>query len=263
MKPQHGLALLFLAGAPAAASAEVPGPVESILTEAGPIRVSEFAADLEYPWGLIFLPDGDALVTEKPGRLRRITAAGEVSPPLGGTPEVFAQGQGGLLDVELDPAFADNQRVWLSYARPGEDGTAATALGRGRLADDRIEGFETVFVMQPMVEGPNHFGGRIVFTPDGLIFLALGERFKFEPAQDLSSHLGTVVRITPEGEAPPDNPFVDQPNARPEIWSYGHRNIEAAAMDPQSGNLWVAEMGPSAATSSTASSAAATTAGRW
>jgi glucose/arabinose dehydrogenase len=206
--------------------------------------VSEFAAGLVHPWGLVLLPNGDALVTERPGRLRRITAAGELSEPLAGTPEVFAQGQGGLLDVELDPEFQENRRIWLSYARPGENGTASTALGHGRLTDGRIENFETVFVMRPTVEGPNHFGSRIVFTPEGLIFLTLGERYKFEPAQDLSSHLGSVVRITREGEAPPDNPFVDRENAEPEIWSYGHRNIQAAAMDPATGNLWVAEMGP-------------------
>jgi glucose/arabinose dehydrogenase len=156
---------------------------------------------------------------------------------------VVASGQGGMLDVALDPDFRENRFVYLSYSEPG-DGGASTALGRGRLVDDRIDSFQVIFRQQPKVSGPNHFGGRIVFAPDGRLFLTLGERYKFDPAQDVASHLGKIVRINPDGAVPTDNPFARTGNARAEIWSYGHRNILAAAINPQSGALWVGEMGP-------------------
>ncbi|MFW6236581.1 MAG: PQQ-dependent sugar dehydrogenase, partial [Desulfovibrionales bacterium] len=156
-----------------------------------------------------------------------------------------AQGQGGLMDVALDPDFAENNVVYLSYAKPGEGGEATTALGRGTLAGDRIENFQDIFVQEPYTSGSNHFGNRIEFSPDGeFLFLGLGERFKFDPAQDLSNHLGTVIRISPDGSVPDDNPFVGRENAKDEIWSYGHRNIEAMAFQPATGALWVGEMGP-------------------
>ncbi len=218
--------------------------VESVLTKAGPIAVVNYATGLEHPWAMAFLPDGRMLVTERPGRLRIVEQDGTLSDPLGGTPEVFAHGQGGLLDVALDPNFKNNRLVYLSYAKPGPDGAAATALGRGELAEGRLENFRDIFVQEPWIHGPNHFGNRIVFSPDGNIFLALGERFQFEPAQDLSNHLGKIVRINPDGSIPHSNPFVNRENAEPAIWSYGHRNIEAAAIDPKTGKLWIAEMGP-------------------
>ncbi|NYZ10928.1 PQQ-dependent sugar dehydrogenase [Azospirillum sp. RWY-5-1] len=216
---------------------------DSVDTAAGMVVVTTLAGGLVHPWAVDVLPDGRLLVTERPGRLRIVGMDGSLSDPLGGTPEVFAEGQGGLLDVALDPDFRTNRTVYLSFAEPGEGG-ASTALGRGRLADDRIEGFEVIFRQQPKLAGPNHFGGRIVFAPDGTLFLTMGERFKFDPAQDLSDHLGTIVRIRPDGSVPDGNPFANRSGARPEIWSYGHRNIEAAAIDPATGNLWVAEMGP-------------------
>src|SRR5690606_5105403 len=151
---------------------------------------------------------------------------------------------GGLMDVALDPDFESNQMIYLSFAAAGPEGKATTALGRGKLVNDRLEGFEVIFRQEPWVEGPNHFGNRIVFDNEGHVYLALGERFQFDPAQDLDNHLGKMVRINKDGSVPEDNPFVDQQNAKPEIWSYGHRNIEAAAVDPESGELWVAEMGP-------------------
>lgn len=238
------LALVTALAPPALAQERqaLPGGAESVETQAGPVRVEVFTDGLENPWAIDFLPDGRALVTEKPGRLRILSGDGSLSEPLQGTPEVFAEGQGGLMDVAVDPQFEQNRRVWLSFAEPGEGG-AGTALGHGTLAEDRVEDFQVVF-RQEKVEGPNHFGNRIAFSPDGHVFLALGERFKFEPAQDRSNTLGAVVRLNPDGTIPQDNPFVDDPQAADAIWSYGHRNIEAAAVHPETGALWVVEMGP-------------------
>ncbi len=230
--------LVLLATWPAAAQ----NVLETVESSAGPITVSEVTGGLVHPWGMDWLPDGRIVVTERPGRVRLVDD-GALSEPLAGAPEVWAQGQGGMLDVRVDPDFAQNRRLWLAFSEPGEGG-ASTALGRGRLEDGRITGFETVFRMEPKVDGRNHFGARIVFADDGSIFLTLADRYKFDPAQDLSDHLGTVVRLRPDGSPHPDNPFLDRDGAQPEIWSYGHRNIQAAALEPATGRLWVAEMGP-------------------
>lgn len=249
-RPRLPLALLAaaLVGAPALAqSSQIPsmGQAGSVMTSAGPIAVENLADGLEHPWGLAFLPDGRLLVTERnSGELHILGLDGKLSDPVEGTPTVYAQGQGGLMDVALDPDFAENGYVYLSYAAPGPEGSAATALGRGRFADDRIEGFEVLFRQEPWITGSKHFGNRIAFSPEGHVFLALGERFQFDPAQDPSNHLGAVVRINRDGSVPEDNPFVGDPNAADEIWSYGHRNIESAAIDPETGALWVVEMGP-------------------
>lgn len=215
-----------------------------VVTDAGTIKVKKVLDSLTHPWGMAFLPDGRLLITERSGQLRIFNSDSTLTDPIEGTPEVFNVGQGGLLDVVLDPDFQNNQLVYLSFAEPGEDSTASTALGRGKLIEDRIEDFSVIFRQTPKVSGPNHFGGRIVFTPEGNLFLTLGERFKFEPAQNLANHLGTVVRINPDESIPEDNPFVDQSDAEDEIWSYGHRNIESAAIDPATNKLWIAEMGP-------------------
>lgn len=211
---------------------------------AGEVELQNIAGGLTHPWALAFLPDGRLLVTERPGQLRIIDKNNNLSAPVSGVPEVFNEGQGGLLDVALDPDFSKNKYVYLSYAEPGPDNTASTALGRGRFENNQLKDFTVIFRQQPKVEGPNHFGSRIVFSPEGKLFLTLGERFKFDPAQDLSNTLGTIVRINPDGSVPKDNPFVGQKNAENEIWSYGHRNIESAAFDPKTGKLWIAEMGP-------------------
>ncbi|MDW5376160.1 PQQ-dependent sugar dehydrogenase [Halomonas sp. HP20-15] len=225
------------------ASASPAQPPPSVETQAGSIRVEALAEGLVHPWGIAFLPDGRALITERPGRLRILATDNTLSEPLAGVPEVFAQRQGGLLDVALDPDFASNRQVYLSFAEPG-DGGASTALGRGRLGDGRIEDFQVIFRQQPKVGGGNHFGGRIVFTGQGTLFLTLAERFKFDPAQDTGNHLGTIVRLTHDGAPAPGNPFLGDDRARDEIWSYGHRNIESAALHPETGQLWIAEMGP-------------------
>lgn len=212
--------------------------------EDGAIEIETLAEDLEHPWGITFLPDNRMLVTERAGTLRVLDTANGISQPLNGAPEVFAKGQGGMLDVALDPDFDQNNYVYLTFAEPGADSTATTALGRGIFENDQLRDFQVIYRMEPMLEGDKHFGGRIIFNSEGQILLTLAERFKFDPAQDLSNHLGTVVRINKDGSVPEDNPFLNDANAKDEIWSYGHRNIESAAIDPNTGNLWVAEMGP-------------------
>jgi glucose/arabinose dehydrogenase len=210
----------------------------------GIVRVETLAGGLEHPWALTFLPDGRMLVTERPGRVRIVDERGGLSEPLEGVPSVLARGQGGLLDVKLDPRFADNRLVYLSYAEPGENGTAGTAVARGRLAGNRLEDMEVIYRQHPKVKGENHFGSRLVFASDGTLFVTQGDRFEYrDKAQDLSSGLGKIVRLHRDGTVPGDNPFVGKPGARPEIWSYGHRNIQAAAVHPHTGQLWTVEHG--------------------
>jgi glucose/arabinose dehydrogenase len=215
----------------------------TVSSEAGSLRVLTLAKGLDHPWGLAFLPDGDMLVTEKPGTLRRVSKDGKVSEPLSGVPEVVAVKQGGLLDVAIDPDFKSNRLVYLSYSEPGEGGSA-TAAARGKLGDKGLEDIEVIFRQTPRVDNGLHFGSRFAFAPDGTLFITLGERFQFDPAQDLSNTLGKIVRINPDGSIPKDNPFVGRDGARPEIWSYGHRNAQGAAIHPETGKLWETEFGP-------------------
>jgi len=214
-----------------------------IETKDGTIKVETVAKKLQFPWGLAFLPDGRMLVTERPGRLRIVAKDGTLSEPIQGVPEIFGQGQGGLLGIALDPQFTSNQLVYLAYSEPGEGGVG-TAVARGRLGDDSLDDVEVIFRQKPKVGGGNHFGGRLVFAPDGKLFVTLGERFTFDPAQDLSVDLGKIVRINPDGSVPDDNPFVGQEGKLPEIWSYGHRNVQGAAIHPETGKLWETEFGP-------------------
>jgi aldose sugar dehydrogenase len=214
-----------------------PPPTEGV------VRVETVARGLEHPWALEFLPDGRMLVTERPGRLRLVDRSGRISEPLAGVPEVEVGGQGGLLDVALDPKFAENRLVYLSYAELREGG-AGTAVARGRLDEGRLEAVRVIYRQQPKVAGGNHFGSRLVFARDGKLFVTQGERADYrEQAQDLSSHLGKIVRINADGSVPDDNPFAGKAGARPEIWSYGHRNIQAAAIHPETGQLWTVEHG--------------------
>lgn len=210
----------------------------------GALRVTRIAGGLEHPWGLALLPDGRFLVTEKPGRLRYVERDGRLSPPIAGVPAVWAQGQGGLLDVELAPDFASSRRVYLSYAEPGPGGTAGTAAGYGVLDGARLSGFRVIYRQEPKLDGPNHFGSRIAFDRDGHVFISQGERFQRMLAQDLTKLQGKLVRLTLDGAIPPDNPFAGRSDARPEIWSYGHRNVQSLAVDPRTGTLWEAEHGP-------------------
>jgi glucose/arabinose dehydrogenase len=239
------LALIsWLAVAPSLAQEQGQAPRSpSPLPVDAPVRVDTFARGLEHPWGLAFLPDGRLLVTERPGRLRLVEAGGRLSDPLAGVPAVFAQGQGGLLDVAVSPSFSRDRLVYLSYAEPGEGG-AGTAVARGRLGERGLEGTQVVWRQQPKVPSANHWGSRIVFRPDGTMFVTLGDRFsQRERAQDLSTTIGKIVRVDADGSTPRDNPFAARAGARPEIWSYGHRNVQGAALHPQTRQLWTVEHG--------------------
>jgi aldose sugar dehydrogenase len=205
------------------------------------------ASGLQNPWGLAFLPDGRMLVTERAGRLRIVQADGRLSEPLQGLPRIDAGGQGGLLDVGVDPKFADNALVYWSYSEPAATGDAgnSTAVARGKLEGTRLTGVQVIFRQSPKVNSSAHFGSRLVFARDGRLFITLGDRFsRRDDAQTLDTHHGKVVRIEPDGRVPADNPFVGRSGALPEIWSYGHRNLQGAALHPQTGELWAHEHGP-------------------
>lgn len=244
MISRHALAAtLAVSALPAIAVAQ-----DTYETQSGPIVVSTLAGGLAHPWGLVFLPDGSMLVTEREGHLRVVAGDGTLSDPINGVPEVDANGQGGLLDVALDPGFAENGLVYLSYAERGEGGTSTT-VARGRLNEDRtaLEDVEVIFSQRPKVESNNHYGSRLTFDAEGFLFITTGERSAAEfrvQSQDLGSHLGKVIRILPDGSVPEDNPFVGQEGALPEIYSYGHRNMQGAALHPDTGELWVNEHGP-------------------
>jgi glucose/arabinose dehydrogenase len=210
------------------------------------IKVETFAKGLVHPWGLAFLPDGRLLVTERPGRVRLVDKDGRLSAPLAGVPKVHASGQGGLLDVQIAPDFATSGAVYLSYAEPRDGTRNGTSLARGKLVADgaggRLEDVKVIFRQEPSYASSNHFGSRIVFTRDGSLFLTLGDRYSArDEAQNPANHLGKLVRLTADGSPYTGNP--KKPGWRPEIWSIGHRNVQGAALHPQSGKLWTIEHG--------------------
>jgi len=227
--------------------AAAPAPGAEFETERARVRAVQVAAGLEHPWGLAFLPDGRMLVTERPGRLRVIGTDGAISQALAGVPSVHAVGQGGLLDVALDPGFASNRYLYLSFAEHRGGGMNATAVARARLEGLALRDLAVIFRQQPAVESPAHFGGRLAFGRDGRLFVTLGERSGrqfIDRAQSLEDHFGKIVRIGTDGSVPADNPFLGSADARPEIWSLGHRNPQGAAIHPATGELWISEHGP-------------------
>ena len=211
------------------------------------VTTTTFAKGLVHPWGMAFLPDGRLLVTERPGRMRLIAKDGQLSPPLGNVPAVYASGQGGLLDVALAPNFAASRMIYFSYSEPRGQGSNGTTVARAKLAPGegaaQLQDVQVIFRQEPATSGGLHFGSRLAFARDGNLFVTLGERFQRDKAQDLSNHYGKVIRIRPDGSAPPDNPFAGKAGARPEVWSYGHRNVQSAAIHPVSGKLWTVEHG--------------------
>ncbi len=213
-------------------------------------RVVPVAEGLEHPWSIAFLPGGDMLITERPGRLRIVRHGTLLPDPVPGVPEVLAQGQGGLLDVVPHPDFASNRLLYLSFSKPYAEGDGATtAVVRGRFENDRLTDVEEIF--EAVSRGGGHYGSRLAFDGNGYLFITVGDRqapargdLEAHPAQDLSNHHGTINRIHEDGRVPADNPFVDRPGARPEIWSYGHRNPQGLVIHPETGDVWATEHGP-------------------
>jgi len=206
-------------------------------------RIVTLVRGLDHPWSLAFLPDGDKLVTERPGRLLRIDADSLAKHPIAGLPPIATIGQGGLLDVVPHPDFEANRLIYFSFAGSG-DGGAGTEVARGRLEDDTLVDVEVLFRALPKSGGGRHFGSRLLFTPDGHLLITLGERGDRPRAQDLGDHAGSIIRINDDGGVPFDNPFVDVRGAKPEIFTYGNRNVQGIALDPDSGRVWAHEHGP-------------------
>jgi glucose/arabinose dehydrogenase len=218
------------------------GPVE-FETLTHPIRVVPFVSGLANPWSLAFLPNGDMLVTEKPGRLR-IVRNGKLDPrPIAGVPEVLAMGQGGLLDVALHPRFSENQLLYLTYSKSGDQGNT-TALARGRFDGKALTEVKDIFVADAWSKAALHFGSRLAFGRDGTLFMTVGERNDRNRAQDPGNHAGKVLRLRDDGSVPPDNPFVGRAGYKPEIYSYGHRNLQGLTVHPETGQVWQTEHGP-------------------
>lgn len=234
-----GGAALGLVGARAIAA-------EDNRTSAGAtsFQVVEVAKGLSFPWSLAFLPDGRMLVTERAGALRFVSTSGELSAPIAGVPKVHAQGQGGLLDVALAADFARSRVVFLSYSEPTDSG-ARTAIARAELGDAGLANVKVIFAQRQAASGNNHFGSRIVVAPGSVLFVTMGDRYsERDRAQDLGTHFGKIVRIRTDGSVPPGNPFAKAPDALPDIWSYGHRNLQGATLHPVTGKLWTHEHGP-------------------
>jgi glucose/arabinose dehydrogenase len=227
----------------------------------GVVRADTVVTGLQSPWALEFLPDGQMIVTEKgrgggrgggagvPAALRIVGRDGRISEPLTGLPEIASAGQGGLLDVALDPQFATNRLVYFSFSEPGEGGVSGTAVARGRLADNNrgLENVSVIYSQRPKVRSGGHFGSRLVFAPDGKLFITQGDRQQTQfrdQVMDLNTGFGKLMRINPDGTVPPDNPYVGRSDAQPEIWSHGLRNVQGATLHPETGQLWTIEHGP-------------------
>jgi len=232
----------FICIASAAAGAEGAEPVR-IQSEKHAFRVGIISDDLQNPWGMAFLPGGDLLVTERPGRLRLIRDGELLRTPVAGLPEITEHGQGGLLGIALHPRFPAVPWVYLSYAGAGKGGYGTEVI-RGKLDGLKLVDVQRVFAAMPKSGGGRHFGSRLVFGRDGTLFISLGERGEQDYAQDLGDHRGTLVRVNEDGSVPADNPFVGMQGARPEIYTYGNRNIQGLALHPQTGMLWAHEHGP-------------------
>jgi glucose/arabinose dehydrogenase len=251
LRPSHLKPLLAAFCASALINVTLPvcaASSQEMNSEQGTLEVTPIVQGLEHPWAVAFLPDRKGmLVTERPGNLRVVSADGKLSAPISGVPKVWAKGQGGLLDVALSPDFNLNHTVYLSYAEGGgEEDKAGTAVGRGQLSEDltSLKNFTVIFRQEPKLSVGNHFGSRLVFDRDGYLFITLGENNDRPTAQDLDKLQGKIVRIFPDGKVPDDNPFVGQSGVRPEIWAYGVRNPQGAALNPWNGTLWENEHGP-------------------
>src|SRR5688572_7034332 len=228
----------------------VSGEAQVLRSARHDYRVVEVASGLVNPWSMAFLPGGDVLITERPGRLRIVRQGKLLAQPVTGVPKVFAEGQGGLLDVLLHPNFTSNRLLYLSFSKPDASGSkATTAVVRGRFEKDALTNIEQIF--EAKTEGRGHYGSRLAIDRNGFLFITVGDRqappegnLAAHPAQDLSNHHGRTIRLHDDGRVPADNPFVGRTDARPEIWSYGHRNPQGLAIHPETGDIWLNEHGP-------------------
>ncbi len=209
----------------------------------GPLKLETKQNELHHPWGMAFLDSNRVLVTERRGKLLLLNLSKKTRRYIGGLPPIVADGQGGLLDVALDPKFETNRWVYLSYSG-GKKRSKSTHVGRGQLKNGKLQNFQVIFRAGPKMSGPHHFGSRLVFSNDGHLFISLGDRGKRELAQDPSNHAGSMIRILPNGKIPKDNPFVNKKGFNPKIYSYGHRNVQGAAKHPTTGVIWAHEHGP-------------------
>lgn len=237
--------LIIIALSPAFATTNAYGEVvdESVSTEYQAVRVVRITGELEHPWSLAFLPDEGFLVTERPGRLNRVAPDGSITR-ISGVPEVFAAGQGGLLDVAIHPDFKNNARVYLTYSK-GDAEATATTLARGRLDGDTLVNLEDIFTQDRRSRPGRHYGSRLAWLPDGTLLMSIGDRGAEPPrAQDLADHAGSLIRLNDDGSVPDDNPFLDREDALPEIYSFGHRNIQGLIVHPETGHIWAIEHGP-------------------
>lgn len=231
-------------GAPAAAATPEASTGSALPSLLGDIRVTEVATGLDHPWAVAILPDDSFLVTERSGSIRRVGANGGVSEPLAGVPAVHARGQGGLLDLVPSPDFINDKRIYFSYSEPDGSGLAGTTVAHAVLGDSGLDQVTVIYRQEPKLQHDNHFGSRLAFDGQGHLFISQGDRTERIFAQHLDKLQGKVVRLNLDGSIPADNPFVGQADARPEIWSYGHRNSQGLAIDPRTGKLWETEHGP-------------------
>ncbi len=230
------LGFLIFSGCTAAEEANV------FSSEKHSFTIETVVDGLEHPWSVDFLPDGRMLVTEKQGRLR-IVSNGQLSEPVTGLPKVDDKGQGGLLDIALDPDYANNQTIYLSYSAKGKRGVG-TEVVKGKLLGNELNDTQVIFKLSPKTGTAYHFGSRLLFAKDGSLFITLGDRGNQDRAQDISDHRGSLIRINKDGSVPEDNPFVNNPKAKPEIYTYGNRNMQGIAMHPETGEVWTVEHGP-------------------
>jgi len=244
--PLSAAVALFLTVVATGVSAQSP----VMMSSEQDYRMTTVVSGLVNPWSMAFLPGGDILVTERPGRLRLVREGQLLATPVAGVPEVFARGQGGLLDVVLHPSFATNKLVYLSYSKPQAAGQSTTAVMRARFENDKLVEAKDIFVADTK-GASGHYGSRLAFDKNGFLFITVGERqvapsgnLDAHPAQDITNHHGTINRIHDDGRVPGDNPFIDKPNTKPEIWSYGHRNPQGLVVHPGTGDIWATEHGP-------------------
>lgn len=252
----HVFALLVAASLSACSSTKSPaaraqpvvaetGKVQEVAAQGGTLVVEELAHGFEFPWALAFLPDGRLLVTEKPGRLLLLGADAKLEAEISGLPKLFVDGQAGLLDVALSPTFATDALVYIAFAEPNARGNlAGTAVARGRLDGHALQDVKVIYSQEPKLSSGTHVGARLVFDDAGYLFITQGENNKRETAQELDKLQGKLVRLNADGSVPKDNPFVGRDGVRPEIWSYGHRSMQGAALHPTTRKLWTSEHGP-------------------